>query len=211
MSVVSLVDVGKRYGAVELFSGVTLTIEEGRAYGISGANGAGKSVLFRILTGFVRPDSGTVTIDPRFLAPGDVFPRDFGIVIDRPGYLAHRSGLQNLLALARIRGVVGEAQVRQALIDVGLDPDSRTRVGRYSLGMKQKLSIAQATMERQRVLVLDEPFNALDRGSAQRLRDRLAAHRDAGGTVVFTSHDHDDIAVLADEAYELDGGTLQRQ
>jgi ABC-2 type transport system ATP-binding protein len=211
MPAIELTDVSKRYGAIELFSGVNLTIEEGRIYGIAGANGSGKSVLFRILTGFVRPDSGTVTIDPRHMGARDTFPKDFGIIIDGPGYLSQKSGLENLLALARIRDIIGENDVRQAMTDIGLDPDSKTRVGNYSAGMKQKLSIAQATMEGQRVLVLDEPFNALDRSSVQQLREKLKAHRQNGGTVILTSHNHEDIAILADEEYELDGGTLTRQ
>jgi ABC-2 type transport system ATP-binding protein len=208
MPAIELTDVSKRYGAIELFTGVNLSIEEGRIYGLTGANGSGKSVLFRILTGFVRPDTGTVTIGFGYRGPHETFPKDFGIIIDRPGYLAHKTGLENLLALARIRGVVGEAEVREAMTAIGLDPDSRTRVGNYSLGMKQKLSITQATMERQKVLILDEPFNALDRTSVGQLREKLKDHRAAGGTVVLTSHNHEDIDLLADEVYELDGGTL---
>lgn len=211
MPIIEVTDVSKRYAGTELFSGVNLTIEEGRIYGITGPNGSGKSVLFRLLAGFVRPDSGSVKIDPGYLDARDVFPKQFGVIIDRPGYLAHRTGLDNLLSLARIRGVVGEAEVRQAMVDLGLDPDSKTRVARYSLGMKQKLSIAQATMEGQRVLLLDEPFNALDRSSVDHLRSTLAQHRADGGTVILTSHNQEDIALLADEVYEIDAGALVRR
>ncbi|MGY5765144.1 ABC transporter ATP-binding protein [Brachybacterium sp. DNPG3] len=210
MPVIELTDVSKSYGGIELFSGVDLAIEEGRSYGIRGPNGSGKSVLFRLLCGFVHPDHGTARIDPRFLGPLDAFPKDFGILIDRPGYIASRSGLDNLLALARIRGLVGPEEVRAAMVELGLDPDNRTRVGRYSLGMKQKLSLAQATMEGQRVLLLDEPFNALDRSSAALVREKLAAHREAGGTLILTSHDDDDLSLLADEIHEIDGGRLER-
>lgn len=208
MPVIELTDVSKRYGGVELFSRVNMTIEEGRIYGVTGANGSGKSVLFRILTGFVRPDTGSVDIGARFRGRGETFPTGFGVIIDRPGYLAHKSGLDNLMALARIRGLVGEPEVRRAMTEIGLDPNSKTRVGSYSLGMKQKLSIAQATMEGQTVLILDEPFNALDRGSVERVRAHLAESRAQGHTVVFTSHNAADIDLLADHVYEIDGGTV---
>lgn len=208
MPIIELTDVSKSFGSTPLFQGVDLTIEEGRIYGIRGPNGSGKSVLFRLLTGFLQPDSGTVTIDPRYRDPRHTFPREFGILIDRPGYIAGRTGLDNLLALAEIRGIVGDPEVREAMRGFGLDPESRTRVGRYSLGMKQKLSLTQATMEGQQVLILDEPFNALDRSSSAALRERLAAHRAGGGTVVLTSHNDQDLHVLADEIHDIDGGTL---
>lgn len=208
MPIVDLTDVSKSYGPTLLFQGVDLSIEEGRIYGIRGPNGSGKSVLFRLLTGFVLPDSGTVTIDPRYRDPRNTFPQEFGIIIDRPGYIAGRTGLDNLLSLAQIRGVIGEAEVRSAMQEFGLDPRLSTKVGRYSLGMKQKLSLVQATMEGQRVLILDEPFNALDRSSSEALRECLLAHREDGGTVILTSHNEQDLDVLADEIHEIDGGTL---
>ncbi|MDR2453027.1 MAG: ABC transporter ATP-binding protein [Bifidobacteriaceae bacterium] len=211
MKVIELNAVSKSYGGRELFADVSWTVEAGRVYGLAGPNGSGKSVLFRIMTGFVRPDSGAVAINPVFMDGGRVFPKGFGIVIDRPGYLAHKTGLENLLALARIRRVVAEREVRAAMAALGLDPESKTRVGRYSLGMKQKLSIIQATMEGQRVLVLDEPFNALDRSSVETVRNLLRAHRDGGGTVVFTSHNAQDLDLLADEVHEIDRGTLVRR
>ncbi|ATG50356.1 multidrug ABC transporter ATP-binding protein [Brachybacterium vulturis] len=208
MPIVELTDVSKSYGSNVLFQGVNLAIEDGRIYGLRGPNGSGKSVLFRLMTGFVLPDTGSITIDPRYRDPRNTFPQEFGIVIDRPGYMAGRTGLDNLLSLAQIRGVIGEAEVREAMRGFGLDPDSSTKVGRYSLGMKQKLSLVQATMEGQRVLILDEPFNALDHSSSEALRERLATHRESGGTVVMTSHNEGDFAVLADEIHEIDRGTL---
>lgn len=210
MLVLEMTDVSKSYGGIELFRGVDLRIEAGRSYGIRGPNGSGKSVLFRLLTGFVRPDTGTVRIDPRFMDPKNVFPREFGVLIDRPGYIAGKSGLDNLLALARIRGLIGEADVRAAMESLGLDPDSRTRVGKYSLGMKQKLSLIQATMEGQQVLVLDEPFNALDRSAIKNVHELLRAHKDQGGTLILTSHNDEDFDILADEVHEIDGSRLQQ-
>lgn len=210
MPIVELTDVSKSYGSNLLFQGVDLSIEEGRIYGIRGPNGSGKSVLFRLLTGLVLPDSGLITIDPRYRDPRNTFPQEFGIVIDRPGYIAGRTGLENLLSLAQIRGIIGEVEVREAMRGFGLDPDAKTKVGRYSLGMKQKLSLVQATMEGQSVLILDEPFNALDRSSIDALRERLTAHREGGGTVVLTSHSESDLDVLADEVHEIDEGTLKQ-
>lgn len=210
MPIVEMIDVSKSYGSNVLFQGVNLAIEDGRIYGLKGPNGSGKSVLFRLMTGFVLPDTGSITFDPRCRNPRNTFPQEFGIVIDRPGYMAGRTGLDNLLSLAQIRGVIGEAEVREGMRGFGLDPDSSTKVGRYSLGMKQKLSLAQAVMEGQRVLILDEPFNALDHASSEALRERLATHRASGGTVVMTSHNEQDFAVLADEIHEIDQGALIR-
>ena len=133
------------------------------------------------MTGFVLPDTGSITFDPRYRNPRNTFPQ-IGIVIDRPGYMAGRTGLDNLLSLAQIRGVIGEAEVREGMRGFGLDPDSSTKVGRYSLGMKQKLSLAQAVIEAKPVLILEQPFNALDHASSEALRERLATHRASSST-----------------------------
>lgn len=210
MPIIECTDVAKSFKGVPLLSGVDLTVEEGRIYGLTGPNGSGKSVLLKMLCGFISPDSGTVAIDPAYMSAGAVFPQEFGVIIDRPAYIAGLSGLDNLLGLARIRNVIGEEEVRAAMASIGLDPASRTKVGRYSLGMKQKLSIVQATMEHQRMLVLDEPFNALDKSSVAHVRAMLDEHRANGGTIILTSHNDADIELLADEVHEIDGGTLTR-
>lgn len=197
MAVIALESVSKAFRGRPLYRDVSFEIEEGSVVAITGPNGSGKSVLFRVMCGFLLPDSGTVSIDPSFLSRGRTFPEGFGVVIDRPGYLAGKTGLNNLRELARIRGVIGDEQIRQTMSLLGLDPDLKQRVRHYSLGMKQKLAIAQALMESPRVLVLDEPFNALDVDSVSNVKRILKKLNAQGVTIVFTSHNESDVEDLA--------------
>ena len=208
MSVIQLHSIGKMFRGRAVLEGVDLTVEPGDCVAVQGPNGSGKSVLFRIMCGFLKPDSGTVSIDPRYLSPRRTFPQEFGVIIDRPGYLAHRTGRENLRALAAIRKVVGDQEIDTAMELVGLDPNLSQRVGHYSLGMKQKLALAQAFMEGQRVLLLDEPFNGLDESSVERVSALLESFLHEGRTVVFTSHQQADVDRLASQRYRLDAARL---
>ncbi|MDO5634092.1 MAG: ABC transporter ATP-binding protein [Micrococcus sp.] len=199
------------YQRRSLYTDATVTIEPGRAHAIVGPNGSGKSVMMRLMCGFLRPTSGTVTIDPRFLYGRRTFPDRFGVVIDKPGMLPHLTGLENLRRLAEIRKQIGEERIREVMQSFGLDPDARQRVHQYSLGMKQKLNLCQAVMEDPDVLVLDEPFNALDADSVVALRERLHAFVQDGGTLVFTSHDSRDIEELADSIIRLENGRVTQE
>jgi ABC-2 type transport system ATP-binding protein len=163
------------------------------------------------MCGFLRPDSGTVTIDPRLMDGGRTFPAHFGVIIDKPGMLPHLTGVDNLRRLAEIRKAISEAEIRQVMQSFGLDPEARQRVAQYSLGMKQKLNLCQAFMEDPEVLVLDEPFNALDSDSAESLRRRLEDFVSAGGTLVFTSHDSRDVDRLAHSIIRLDAGVVSQE
>lgn len=210
MSVITLHEVEHSFHRRVLFSGVNLEIERGTAVGILGENGSGKSVLLQIMTRFLRPDAGTVTIDPEYLSRDRVFPEDFGILINRPGYIPSLTGLENLLSLARIRGKVGEREVRAAMHVVGLDPDLPQRAGHYSLGMKQRLGLAQAIMEDQQVLILDEPFNAMDEETVLEMRGLLWDLVADGKTLVMTSHNRDDIDALCTQTYRLGRERLEQ-
>lgn len=161
------------------------------------------------MTRFVRPDAGTVTIDGAYLSKDRVFPEGFGVLIDRPGYVPSQTGLQNLLSLAKIRRVVDERKVRETMELVGLDPDLPQKARHYSLGMKQRLGLAQAVMEDQPVLVLDEPFNALDEQSVVAMRGLLRGLVEGGRTLVMTSHQREDIETLCDQAYRVRRGRLE--
>ena len=205
MSVVRVSDISKTFKGQKLYDGASMTIEEGSITAVVGPNGSGKSVLFRLICGFMEPDTGEIKIDPRFMSKGRDFPEHFGIVIDRPGYLAGKSGLKNLLELAEIRGVIKEPEVRKTMKLIGLDPDNKKPVRKYSLGMKQKLALAQAIMENPKVLVLDEPFNALDSDSVLLVRNLLGELNQAGVTIIFTSHNQADIDELATKIFEISG------
>ena len=211
MNLVTLSQVSKSYKGSGLYEDVNATFEAGKITAIAGPNGSGKSVLLRMICGFVRPDTGTVTIDEAYLSRGREFPEKFGVIIDRPAFLPNLSGFENLRELAAIRGEITDEKIGQTMQQLSLDSENKTRVARYSLGMKQKLAICQAIMEDQEVLILDEPFNALDRAAVDNVRHLLARHRRAGGTVIFTSHNPQDIDLLAEHIYHVEGGGLTHE
>lgn len=208
MAVVSLRGVEKSYHGRTLFSGVDLDVAPGSAVGILGENGSGKSVLLKIMTRFIRPDAGTVAIDPAYMSADRVFPEGFGVLIDRPGYIPGRTGLENLSSLARIRKVADKETIRQTMELVGLDPDLPQKARHYSLGMKQRLGLAQAIMEDQPVMVLDEPFNAMDEDTVGDMRALIRGFVDGGRTLIMTSHQPDDIDFLCDRVFRLRRGSL---
>lgn len=210
MPVITAQNVAKRFRRRPVLHGVDLTIEQGLVYGLVGPNGSGKSVLLRLLSGLIPPDEGTVTIDPVFLSADGAFPEKFGLIIDRPGFIPTRTGFKNLAFLASLRDVIGESRIREVLGQVGLDPDNPEKVSRYSLGMRQRLALAQAIMEEQTVLILDEPFNAMDTSGVEIVRSVITSAREAGRTVVFTTHDQREIEALSDVQLTIEGGTVTR-
>jgi len=207
--VIKLNQVSKSLRGIPVFDSVSLEFESGRAYGIVGPNGSGKSVLFKLICGFMLPDSGTIEIDKAYKPDGATFPLDFGIIVDRPGYHPDLTAIDNLKRLAAIRRIIGQPEIIAALEAVGLDPRTRQKARNFSLGMKQKLALAQAIMENQTVLLLDEPFNALDADSVTRVRNLLLEAKAAGKTIIFTSHNASDIEVLADTVYQINNRTLE--
>lgn len=211
MNVITADGVTKSFRGRLLYEEVSFAIPRGSITGIAGPNGSGKSVLFRLMCGFARPDSGTITIDPRFLSRRRTFPEKFGVLIDRPGYISGATGLDNLLALAKIRGTIGEGKIKQTMNALGLDPSLTQKVRHYSLGMKQKLALTQAMMEDPEVLILDEPFNALDSATVATVKTLLREFQQAGGTLVFTSHNPIDIPELATQILTLDNGRIQTE
>jgi ABC-2 type transport system ATP-binding protein len=198
-----MMGVTKRFRGNAVLDGVDLEVMQGERLAINGPNGSGKSVLLRLMCRMLLPDSGTISIDSRYQSPGTSFPQGFGIIIDRPGFQSLRTGLENLRDLANIRRRIGLDKIKQAMEDVGLDPGLPQRVGQYSLGMKQKLGLAQAIMEDQQLLLLDEPFNALDEASVSRVRQLLLRLSAEGRTIVFCSHNSDDVTELATRTLTL--------
>lgn len=202
MSIISIRNVSKSYKGTPLFKNVNLDIEKGKIYGFVGPNGSGKSVLFKMICGFVFPDNGDIFNQGSSLEKNKRFPENYGIIIDRPGYIANKTGFQNLKELSLIRGVIEDKQIADTMEMIGLDARSTQKTKNYSLGMKQKLGICQAIMENQEVLILDEPFNALDIDSVERVRELLIQFRETGKTILLTSHNQDDIKIC-DEVYRI--------
>lgn len=191
----------KRFRNDPVLQDVDLCVEKGAIVGIVGSNGSGKSVLFKLLCGLVPPDEGKVYIRGRLLGEKDDFPEDVGILINSPGYIELYSGFRNLKYLAGIRNIVGDADIVRVMEKVGLDPSDDKKVKHYSTGMKQKLGIAQAIMEGQDILLLDEPFNGLDWRSCAEIKDILRRLKDEGKTILLTSHSQTDLEQLCSELY----------
>ena len=206
--IIQLNRVSKQFSGHHVLEDVSLIVEKGSTVGIVGSNGSGKSVLFSVICGFVTPDSGTVNLRGAPLGQGRDFPENVGVLINSPGFIGLNTGLQNLRYLAGIRNLVGDTEIRAAMQKVGLDPEDRTKVEHYSLGMKQKLGLAQAIMENQDILILDEPFNALDYKTYNDLKEILRILQVEGKTILMTSHNYEDLESLCAKIYVLDEGRL---
>lgn len=206
--IIELKHISKSFHHRMVLKDVSLSVETGSTVGIVGSNGSGKSVLFQIICGFYPPDSGTVRVRGEILGKGRDFPENVGVLINSPGFISLDTGLQNLQYLAGIRGVIGDRSIRAAMRKVGLDPEDRTQVEHYSLGMKQKLGLAQAIMEDQDILILDEPFNALDYKTYNDVKEIIRILQADGKTILMTSHNYEDLETLCQTIYVLDGGKI---
>ncbi len=198
----------KSFGEEHVLKDVTHAFEKGKIHGIVGNNGSGKTVLMKCICGFLRPDSGRVLVNNRQVGKDTDFPQDLGIIIETPGFLPHLSGFQNLKLLATLQKKANSHTIRDAIAQVGLDPDMKKPVGKYSLGMRQRLGLAQALMEDPGLLILDEPLNGLDKYAAQQIREVIKGLRRDGKTVILASHNQFDIDELCDTVCEMDAGIL---
>lgn len=207
--IICVENVSKRFGSELAVSEASLKIGKGRMIGIVGRNGSGKTVLFKMIVGFLRPDGGRIVVDGKEIGKDTDFAENTGVIIETPGFLSGCSGYRNLEYLASIRKTIGREEIRQSMIAVGLDPDSRKKVGKYSLGMRQRLGIAQAIMEKPKVLILDEPMNGLDRQGVEDIRKLLLRLREDGVSILLASHNKEDIDVLCDKVYEMEHGCLR--
>jgi ABC-2 type transport system ATP-binding protein len=189
---------------------VNLDIEKGKIYGVVGVNGSGKSVLFKLICGFIFPDKGDVYVRDVKLGGGkNRFPENVGIIIDGSGFIPNKTGFENLKELALIRDIITDGKIKETMNMVGLDEKLKQKVKNYSLGMKQKLAIAQAIMEEQDILVLDEPFNALDEESTKTIRSLFIDLKNEGKTILITSHIKEDIQTLCDHVLKINSARLE--
>ena len=208
-TIIKLDKVSKAFSRRVILKDVSLSVEAGRTVGIVGSNGSGKSVLFQIICGFLVPDSGIVSVRDQALGNSRDFPENMGVLINSPGFINLDTGLQNLRYLAGIRGVIGDQEIRDAMKKVGLDPEDRTKVEHYSLGMKQRLGIANAILHDPELLILDEPTNGLDPIGIAEVRNFIKdLSVDRGKTILISSHILSEIALLADDIGIIDHGVL---
>lgn len=201
-------NVVKRFRDQVVLKSVSISFEKGQIHGIVGRNGSGKTVLFKCICGLMHPEEGVILVNGKRVGRDVDMPEDIGAIIEAPGFLPNYSGYKNLRFLANIRRKIGKEEILNVLKTVGLDPESRKHVGKYSLGMRQRLGIAQAIMEDPEILILDEPMNGLDNAGVQDIRALLLELKAQGKTILLASHNHEDIAALCDTVHEMDGGVL---
>lgn len=197
---ISIENANKKIKGKDVLTNINITFQKGKIYGIIGDNGSGKTMMLRAIAQLLHLSSGTVVYSEKNTS--------IGLIIENPGFLLDYSGLENLTFLARIRNMIGEDRIRQIMKAVGLDPDDGQKVKSYSLGMKQKLAIAQAIMEEPDMLVLDEPFRGLDSKSMKQIIELLYLYNKRGGSIFISSHDYEMIDTIADKIYRMNNGSI---
>lgn len=200
--------ISKSFKKQKILEDISLYGTGGHIYGIIGRNGAGKSVLFKLICGLMMFDEGSIRINDKYVGKDIDFPENIGVLIESPGFLWYQSGYANLAYLAGIRRIIGRNEIQEIMRNVGLDPFSRKIVAKYSLGMKQRLGIAQAIMENPDIIILDEPMNGLDEQGVEDMRKLFLHLRDEGKLILLASHNKEDIGVLCDEVFELKNGKI---
>lgn len=205
---IRLENVSKSFKSEEVLRNISVDFQKGKIYGIVGKNGSGKTVLFKTIIGFIRPTSGHVFVNQKEIGVDIDFAGDVGMIIETPGFLPQYSAYKNLLYLAGIRNRITKQQVIDAINMVGLDAGSNKKVRKFSLGMRQRLGIAQAIMEDPDLLVLDEPMNGLDKAGIDLVKNLLTELKRRGKTILLASHYAEDMNIC-DTIYEMDQGALR--
>ena len=205
---ISVRNVCKDFGQVRILKSVSRDFEAGKIHGIVGNNGSGKTVLMKCICGFLLPTEGMVLVNGKRVGKDVDFPSDLGIIIETPGFLPNITGVKNLEILASLNKKIGLADIADSIRRVGLDPQSKTPVGKYSLGMRQRLGIAQAIMENPSLLILDEPMNGLDKHGVAEMRKLIKGLKNEGKTILLASHNQGDIDELCDTVCEMDAGIM---
>jgi ABC-2 type transport system ATP-binding protein len=205
---ISVQNVSKSFGEEEVLHDVSHDFGEGRIHGIVGNNGSGKTVLMKCICGFLLPTKGRIFVNYKQVGKDMDFPEDIGIIIETPGFLPNISGMKNLQILASLKRKIGDDVIRDTIRRVGLDPTMKKPVGKYSLGMRQRLGIAQAIMENPSILILDEPFNGLDKSGVAHMRQLIKELREQGKTIILASHNQMDIDELCDTVCEMEAGVM---
>ena len=205
---ISVQNVSKSFGQERVLKSVTRDFEKGRIHGIVGNNGSGKTVLMKCICGFLIPTEGEVIVNGKRVGKDVDFPPGLGLIIETPGFLPNMTGVKNLEILASLNKKIGLEEIAAAIRRVGLDPLIKKPVGKYSLGMRQRLGIAQAIMENPSLLILDEPLNGLDKHGVAEMRQLIKGLKEQGKTILLASHNQGDIDELCDTVCEMDAGVM---
>ena len=205
-SFIQVNDIVLRFKKDILLDHVSYQCEQGKIHGIVGRNGSGKTLLMKCICGFIRPNEGHIYVRDKEIGKDIDFTPDTGIIIETPGFIPYYSGYRNLKVLAAINNRISRKDIENAMYQVGLDPTMKKRVETYSLGMRQRLGIAQAIMEDPSLIILDEPFNGLDKHGVEEMREYFLSLKKKGKTILLTSHNTEDIEYLCDTVVEMDHG-----
>ena len=201
-------NVSKDFAQERVLRSVTREFESGLIHGIVGNNGSGKTVLMKCICGFLVPTEGKITVNGQIVGKDVDFPGNMGLIIETPGFLPNVSGVKNLEILGSLNKKIGLSEIAEAIRTVGLDPKLNKPVGKYSLGMRQRLGIAQAIMEDPKLLILDEPLNGLDKHGVAEMRTLIKSLKAKGKTILLASHNQADIDELCDTVCEMDAGVM---
>lgn len=193
-------------GKNEILQDISAVFETGKIHGLIGRNGSGKTVLMKCICGFMKPTSGEVFVGGKQIGKEVDFAPDTGVIIETPGFVPFYSGYRNLKILAGLNHKIGKEEIEEAMRTVGLDPKLKRHVKKYSLGMRQRLGIAQALMEKPKLLILDEPFNGLDKEGVEQMRTYFLELKKQGVTILLSSHTSEDIKLLCDTVTEMEKG-----
>ena len=208
---IQVVEVTKRIRKNLILDNVSLEMKSGNIYGLQGPNGSGKTMLMRLLCGLIKANKGKVLLDGKEIGKDIDFPESVGLLIENPAFWGNYTGLKNLELLAELQKRIDTEQIRETIRDVGLDPDDKRHFSKYSLGMKQRLGIAAAIMEKPEMILLDEPTNALDEKGVAEICDLIRREKERGALIVIACHDADILEDLADEIYTIYEGKVERK
>lgn len=207
-AMISIENLNKQFKNQLVLNNINVKFSNGHIYGIIGRNGSGKTVLLKCICGLTRLTSGRIILDGKVVGKDMEIPDNIGAIIETPGFIKSFSGYDNLKYLASVRKMIGKEEIVSAMEKAGLDPAMKKHVGKYSLGMRQRLGIAQAIMEKPDILILDEPTNGLDKKGVEEFRNLILAFKQEGKTIILASHNAEDVRLLCDNVSELDGGKL---
>ena len=210
MAMISVENVSLTIGTAQILRDISVSFEEGQIHGIIGRNGSGKTMLMKCICGFIRPTAGRIIVAGNQVGQDVDFPPDLGLLIETPGFVPYYSGLKNLELLAAINRQASKERLNACMEQLGLGNAKDKRVSKYSMGMRQRLGIAQAVMENPRLLILDEPLNGLDEQGVEDIRALLLELRGQGKTILLSSHNREDIDLLCDSVCKMEGGVLTR-
>lgn len=203
--------IGKKIHGKTILEDISLRLSGGNIYGFAGRNGSGKTMLFRALSGLMTVDSGTIMWEGKELYKDFSVIPNLGIVLENAGLYPDLTGMENLSYLANLTKKIGKEEIEKALVRVGLEPDDKRTYRKYSLGMKQRLAIAQAIMEKPDVIMLDEPTNALDEAGVEEIRNIIFQEKQRGALILLASHNKEDIRLLSDKVYRIENGHIGKQ